>query len=535
MAKNPIDITFQYLAGARTNNSIDLLVHAIQSDSEVIRAAAGKAMITRPSTRCKVEAIRYLDRMPESATECFKGRSLDFKNALTQALGHGDDQVKQNALEVIRLSEDFSQVGLLVKTLDSENQTLADGAEETLEHLVNRIYEYSKFGKSDSAVDTFLRDAPKIQYQMIKQFEESCDKIDEIKRPEIIVESILILGDIRNSTVNRILTQTSAKLGDIISNAINESKHEGIMSLIVEFLSQKFPYYHAMSALQHRTDPEFISQLLRTLPKNMSQSLRKNLKLVDQVDWLIPTEPKIDLVPPSLQPALVNFIQALGISFDEKTMLQQWILQNGSTEGREAASTQMSKVDPQQLKNIVLNGLESEEEGVKAWATSQLRKTQVPEAISLLLARIDSPEEEVQNAARTELSGFDIERTLDVGEFADESICEKLGAMVLKVNPDVLIEFSREMSVPIRTRRVRAAKVAHKMNLHEELIPALFTLMHDSDAYARRVAIEILQTIHHPQVIAEVQNMLDDPSNRVKEAAQEALKIMEKRFEDAEA
>ena len=79
------------------------------------------------------------------------------------------------------------------------------------------------------------------------------------------------------------------------------------------------------------------------------------------------------------------------MNLDEKIEIQKWLLLNGSMAARQVATQILEAVSPDSVRGILFGSLDSKDEDVKVWATSQLRAQGVPDSIRLLIERLRQP------------------------------------------------------------------------------------------------------------------------------------------------
>jgi HEAT repeat protein len=180
-------------------------------------------------------------------------------------------------------------------------------------------------------------------------------------------------------------------------------------------------------------------------------------------------------------------------------------------------------MDQSMAQEIVTGGLESEDEEIQAWATHQLRSQHVPEAIGLLVERLDSPLPAVRAAARDELQGFDISIMLDHFEKISPAVCLRAGQLIRKIDLDCIDKLRKELESSIRRRKIQAARASVALGMHVELVPALISLLADTDPLVRRTGISSLATIQTAETIEALSGMLHDENERVRDEAARVL------------
>jgi hypothetical protein len=288
-------------------------------------------------------------------------------------------------------------------------------------------------------------------------------------------------------------------------------------------MTQSHPFPAVCTAVERRTDPEFICHLLRHWPRKLSNFQLKNFREIHTVAWLDHDQLQIDLIPVAMHRTLITFLMATGLPQAQKLAVLEWMVRFGSPEGRLAATDVQVDLEDDKVQEVVIDGLESEEPDVQAWATGQLRNWSIPNAMELLIERLDSPIKEVREAARSELSGFNIYRAIELFDEIDGPMQVAVGKLVRKIDPDTIQKLREQMQTAIRRKRIRAARAALAMRLHVEVVDALLEMACDSDNLVRRTAAEVLGKVPSRESVEMLLEMTHDASPRVRDAAAHAL------------
>lgn len=527
---NPVQKTLDFLATSSSPHAVDVLTAGLRVPDEQVRVGSLGALLKRHSTRGNIEIIRNLEHMSPEMRTLLERQAGMMAQALRQALLHGDAELRLSALGMVRWFEDYAQLPALLNLLEERDNPLYDDVSRVIRELVNRLYEHLHFGKEAEAEaaegsphnPTFLRDATRIRHQAVASLESSCHRY-EAHRSRDVVEGVLILGGAEHFLVKKVLQDASEDCREALREVLVTSTHPGVMSLIVDSQSQNYPPQLAASALEERTDPEFISYLLRSWPRKLTAIQQKNFKDIKRVAWLAPEHLQLELVPPALQPVLIAFLLSVGVPEEQRLAVLEWMVMHGSPEGRLAATDVLVDLEDNKVKEVIVDSLDSEEADVQAWATSQLRARDVPHAFELLVKRLDSPMPEVRDAARAELGDFDVHRVLDMYDHLEPRLCLAVGKLIQKIDSHAVDKLQQEMSVAIRRRRIRAARAALAMGVQNQVLNALLSMSQDTDTLVRRTALEVLGSIPTRQVAAVLTEHLNDASPRVREAAARSL------------
>ncbi len=527
---NPLVKTFDLLAETKPASAIDLLIAALDSKYGVIHEKAVVALLRRGTTRCQTEVIRRLPSLTAAGRRLLEDQGLRLTSTLRQCLLHGDDEVRANAMEVVSAGECYDQVATLVQILQKPDDPAHAEACRTMQTLVSRLFEQTHLGVTHrTGGERFQRNLPQIRQTVLSALDGACNQFDILSCKAEVVESILALGDPDTFAVRKALQQGVPACRELASYLLMSSTHPGVMRLLMEFMNNNYPAPKVIEAFEQRADPEFICYVLREFPKRLSENQQKNFKQLTRIDWLTSHVVLLTFVPPSLHEALVSFVQATGLAHEDKIDVLKWILLHGSAQGRVAAGQLLETAEPACVRGILFDSLDSEDEGVQAWATSQLRAQGVPEALRLLIERLDSPLPAVREAARDELHSFNLELLLNIFEHLDKSVCLRAGALLQKIDPDCHQKLVAELNNPVRRRRIRAARAASQLGLAREVQSCLMMMLSDADSQVRRTAAEVLADVPNADVVAGLTPLLSDVSPRVREAAEQTLDAIQKR------
>lgn len=522
-----ISKTFDLLAQSRNSHAINALILALDVEDDFIREQAVFALLQQQSARGLVEVIRrYAIHTPE-VQKLLEIHSKALDAAVKQCLQHGDRELQYCGLEYVRQNNDFKQIPALVELF--ENNRLVnhqpDLASQTLRHLVGRLYEHFLDRSVDSVYSrSFLKNAKEIRRENLNALMHAAEHLQEFDRPEEIMESLLILGNVDDPAIRKILWHSDPEIRRLVEKVLRESKHVGVMQLLCDFTEVSYPNTKALEAIAERDDPEFIAHLLRWLPEHPSDLQQTNFKQLGEPVWLRAEQQEFSKIPPVLQTALIRLISLIDLDMVSRKQAQRWMLQHGTSVAKEAAIGMLRNLDNTEVAEMVLESLDSEDPLQQAWATCQLRAQHVPDAMNLLIDKIDSPLEEVREAARKELASFDVDFVLEHFEEFSPQVCPSVGKLLLKLDTRCLLDLSRAMSHPLRKRRMQAARCAHALQLHEELVPALTSLTEDPDDLVRRTSAEILATLSNPAARQALTSLVTDENVRVREVAIKALR-----------
>lgn len=519
---DPLARTFDVLTAARSVAAVDLLILAVDSKRTAIQDRAVAALLRRAATRCQTEVIRRLPKLSVTGRKVLEEQGPRLSGTLRQCLLHGDAQLRTNALTIVKTMDCFDQVPALISILEQRDDPFREAACQTLQDLVNRVFDHMQAGGRRGS-DRPLRNVPQARQTVLMALEVACNGFADLAYPREVIECILVLGDPDSTAVRKVFLQSSPACRETAANLLLTSKHAGVMRLLMDFMGQNYPNIKAFEAFENRSDPEFVCQVLRTFPKRLSENQQKNYKQLTRIAWINDDLLPLEEIPSGLHESLSAFVQATGIELNIKIEVQKWLLLNGSMPGRQAATQILEAIAPDSVRGILFGSLDSEDEDVQVWATSQLRTQGVPDSFRLLIERLDSPLPGVREAAREELASFDLSMVLNLFEHLDRNLCLRVGGLIRKTDPACIQKLLEELNQPIRRRRIRAARAAEALGLAPDVERGLLAMLSDEDSIVRRIAAELLVCVPTPEVIVGLTALLQDPSPRVRDVAERSL------------
>jgi HEAT repeats len=517
----PVERTFHFLKNSRNKSAISLMVSAISSSSKEIVELAVESLASSDKASSQLELINSYDQLPEKCREIVFLNAKRMDRALEDVLRNGSQARKTAAFEIIDKGEAFGLIKYLLKELslagkeDSSEQVLS-----CIRGLTNSLYE--KTLEKDSGLPNFKS----VVQEFLGAIEHSTHDLKLKEYHKVLVEFILIVGNPGDISIDKIMKGNDTELIEKAEQLILTSQHPGVMSLASKYMSWKIPHEYAVTAFEKRTDPEFVYAILREFPDEITELDRKNYSHLSNVSWLVKKESLIELIPPALQVQMVRFVSVLGVPDNFKTSFFQWVISNCSSEACHEASGVLSLLQSEEVFEMLTGGLESKDEGVQAWAVSQLRGNHIPDAMKLIMERLDSQSKVVQEAARSELGSFNVDYIMQIYEQLKPDVCKNVGSLIKKVDPDYLNKFREYLVSPIISQRLRAIQVVNLLDLHDELVPELLELAEDKDQQIKRTLIDVLKRIPDPKIVKTLNQMVEDENVKVKQAAQIAIKNM---------
>ncbi len=513
----PVLKTISVLAESRLPRAGLMLAQALSVPFEPIQLTAAAALIKRGDVPLQLELFARFEDLPHSVHQLVIESTEPLSQAFHQGLLHGSETIRAQTLNVIRATDQFTQLGTLFELLTRADLTDLSLVLETARYLVDRLFDLSIDRSATVRPRAAIEAARK---QVLVQLETALPRFDVSSAPEILMTAVLALAEPGHAVVKRSLWNGTALCREVAQRLLDESRHPGVLRFLAASLGQHYPHPQVFKALQQRTDPEWIAILLKSMDQRLSPTVAQNLKQVEAIAWLEPPLDLLEAIPPALQGALVRFAAATKLPGDMKSALHEWLMQHGTALGRMAAEAGLPRIDEGIVQDAVRDGITSDDDELQAWAVKQLRQHAIPEAFGLLIDRLDSPSESVQAAARQELASFNTERVLGLIPDLDPVEARRAGKLLWKIDLEAPVQLRRLLGHPARQKRIVTLQAILMLGLIEHFEDAVIALSDDADALVRRIAAEALGELSSPKAQAVLGRLLNDPHPRVRAAAE---------------
>ncbi len=509
---SPVEKTIQFLLKSSSPSVLPVLLAALDRTLPVLlHEEIVTAIIKLNNKKGHQELIRRFQTFKKPVKQRMSEERILLSNALQQGISSQDEERIIDCLELIRFAEIDSQLPTLIKLI-SENKPLAEAEMvETFLDLISSLYE--KQQQKNPAISSRIK--------KVQQFlSEVCLQFERLSNKDAILKAVLILGTPNHLTIQTILTQENSECCQMALRLLKESKHPGIMQLLVDSFSTNYPSSQLMKLLQAREDINFIIHLLRWLPKDPNGIQRGNFSQIQSLDWLTSSTGQLEMVPHELQEALARLISFLGLPTETKRSLQEWVIRNGTPSARSVATDVLSKLEPEKTQQILQNALNSKDEEVQAWSVGQLRSQNVPDAMKTLLGCLEDDSEKVRNAARNELQGFNLDIVISSIDKLSPAVCQKVGKLLRKIDPDIAQKLDAELRHPVYHRRLQVIRAVRLLGMTSLVKQTLYEFLEDDEVPIRRLSIETLATDPTEETVDALKKMTNDSNPRVREIVQ---------------
>lgn len=508
--------TFELLAKTQNEAAAPLLVGALDAESRAVQTAAVRAILQRRCPTGMRELVRRFHEMDESWKEAireFHGRLLP---VLRDAVLSGDPHFVESGCQAACCFYEYDLIPTLLIALEDEANAHRETAALALINLADALY------RDLAARDERRRRDPQIsRLNAVTVLEASVQRFARHKRLEPI-EAFLQLAARDNAALNRILGDPRDSSFVPVIQTLHGSRRSGVLRLLLGFLDDPRPPSAGLASLFRRTDRRAIDGLLKKIGGEPSLAARNNLKHVEHIAW-IEDYALFDDLDDAQQHAAVRTVALSNVKRVDVVKFLEHAVVKGKPGGRRAAVAALAPLNGADANALVMRALRDDDPAVKAAALAQLRGRGIPGALTTLIEALDSDIRAVREAARANLEEFSFRRFLPAYELLEDDVRRSTATLVRKVDPTAPQQLREELESPQGKRRMRALHIAAAMDLIGELQDAIVARSADEDHMVRSEAARVLGEIGSLEAVVRLQEMLDDASFAVREAAQTAL------------
>jgi HEAT repeat protein len=512
-----LETTFWVLGETPNEAAVSVLLAALESPDGDIKDRALSLLAMRRYPRGPKEIIRRLRKLDEHALAILRRRAEGLAPVLTDGLLSPDGKLRDEACRAAVAVRAYELAGVLVEIAEERPSRRTAGPTQVLvelgDHLSRELAGEPVEGGREPVSN--LR-------RMLPALEASLGRYAQHRRREIL-EVFLTIATRENPQLRLILAEARHPAHGDLVELLTYSGKPSLLRLLVSFLDDPTIPYSAIKIISQRCDREFLFLMDAKMQGDVSPAVATSLKRIVNIPWLYTGGAFPDHFADDLQPTVVRLVAASGMSRPDALALIQEILDHGGVEGRRAASMSLAEFHGDLADQLAIKALHDADAEVVANGLSQLRDRDINGALATLFSMLDNPDEVVREAARTNLHEFNFARYLRVFDSLDDEVRTRTGELVRKVDMDTIPILLREMKSAIRTRRLRALRVATAMAVVDEIESDLIERLSDPDHVVRAAAARALAQSGTPAARQALREALTDTSIIVQEAAEESL------------
>jgi HEAT repeat protein len=518
---DPLHTTLSVLEHTRNQAAVPVLVAALESQHESIRAGAIHALVKRRSSAGHTAVLRHFPRFGErdhaALAESLPTSSHNLKQALHDAVVSEREDLCEGACHLILLGRAYDHLPTLVGVAEHRHHRHSDQAAATLIRLTRLLHEELAGRRPQKTRDPFF-----MRRQVLPSLERSVLRFGEHQRLEI-VDAFLLLVPPTSPTLGKILADASQTSYEPVVASLRSSAVTAIVELLTQLMHDTDAPRSVLEIVAERADRKFLDYLLHHVGMPVSLRVLENMKRMRSVSWLQKERDVLAGLDGPAQAVAVELAVASAIGRNEVFGLLTCLLKSGKTEGRRASCNALARFRNAQAEHYVLEALHDREPTVRAAAVRQLRNRGVLDAMERLVTLLDDPAAEIRDAARSSLAEFNFIRYESLYDSLDEKTRKSTGKLVGKVDPSACRRLAGMLSSPSPSTKLRGLEMVVTMRLADEVRDQLFRLLEDSDLAIRADAATALGLCTNADVLPALRKAECDAHRPVREAAERSI------------
>lgn len=512
------------LSQSRNRAVVPIIVAGIRSSSPEVRAAVIRAAMRRHDAATHTQLVRHFAELDEADQkilgETHRAMPHHAAPVLRKAVLEGDGTLCANACAIIQAAGDFEMFPTLLKAAEDKKHRHHADVLATIAGLTDLLYqELAQWagGARDGGHDpSFAR------HHVLAALEQSLGRFAQHRRTEML-DAFLLLAPVDNSTFLTILRDPRHACHTPMVEALSTSQDSGIMERLVELFRDTEAPAAALELIACRGDPQFLNILLHELKHPAPLRVLHNMRRLRNVAWLETHRELLLELDGRAQAVAAELATASDMSRDALFDLLAFLLRGGLAEGRRASCQALAKFEEQKADELILAALDDPDAGVQAAAVRQLRPRRLPDALKLLVSRLDAPSVDVRDAARSSLAEFNFVRYRAMFDLLDDEAARTTGRLVHKVDQTAGQKLVEELTSPSLSARLRGIEMAVAMAATDEVQSQLIELARHENVAVRKEAVLALGHCRRMNSAQILEAATHDPNGSVAEAARKSL------------
>jgi hypothetical protein len=478
--------TIDVLAASRWPAATAVLIHALDSTQPSIRSRALAALVTRPGTSHWVEIVRRLHRLDAASQDILRQRRAETAAALAAGVASRDFGMCRNALDAIASWQRLDLARELARICGRADHPHASWIAATLLEIVS-LWRSTARAPGEIAGSA----GPDAMRELLRTLEPSIRAFGaHLPRP--IVPAFLMLCDRDNATLRHVLANPLHAAHAAIGECLSGDRHSAIAQLVASFVADPRAPAAATAALKKRHDQPFMEALAAWARRGLAPAEKHLLKRIDDWAWLRDDSTAFAAADGDTQRRLVELAAASGADRHDVLCFVARVLREGHAVARRAAAATLAAFDGALAAVLAARAMQDPDANVQAAVVSQLRRRSLSGATGMLIDLVDSPQNDVAQAARQELSEFSLCRYLATFDHFDDDARRSTARLVRKIDVDCNTFLAAELRSSSPRRRWRALRVADLLGLLAQLEREILPLIGDADGDVRAEAARCL-------------------------------------------
>ena len=511
------EITWNQLANSQNEAADSLLVWLLDANDPLVVQRAVEMLLQRRSKAGLCALLRRWPKLDLGIKELVRLGPSRLLGTLRDAVVSNDPWLFENACQAACYLHEYDMIPALITVAE-------EAASEHGRLAAKTVFELSRLFHDELAKPrdyTNCYDPQLVRGRLLGSLENSVNRFRKHSRHDLVA-AFLCLVRRDDILLDRLLSDPHDPAYLCVVDQLTHSTQVSVIRLLLSFLDTVRLPSSVINIVSRRSDTAFIESLLTKLQEPLSRTALHNLKRVENIAW-VTNFGLLAEFDGKQQAALMRLVIASGIKPSVYFLIVNYLLEDGKQEGRVAAVQALDGFHGNAANRLALLALSDPAPAVQVHAIHQIRRRNIPDAMTRLLDFVDSDQELVKEAARNCLPELSFERYLASFAAMGDAVRQNVGSLVFKVDPDALRKLVTELSSPVRSRRLRGLQIVQATEKSDGVEGLLLELLGDTDHLVRIEAVRALQWSTTPRALVALQRAQLDQSVAVQDAVKDSL------------
>lgn len=520
MGSGGINKTFQVLAESRNKAASRLMVDAIESSHDEIRAKACETAAKKPNHAAHSEIVRHFCTLDETARKKLAANSDRLFGAVRSALLSPDMEVQKNGCQAAVSLALFDLVPTILMAIESpghsaESEQLLE--ETLLEMIGNLSVELIHPKNRKHHLELVVSEISLAMERAVNNYNRH--------RKRVVFQALWLLREASESILRTIMNDPHHPAYQPFLRCLLESDDPNLFGMVAFFVQQPDMPAAIAAAIAKRTDRAFLECLLKVVGYDPSEVVKKNLSQVRRFEWMKYYKKMVLDLNEGYQHLLVLLVVYSGMHREETFGVLNYLYHHGKSASRRASVEHATTFRGAEANQLFWEASMDTDPEIQAMALRQLRSRNIPKGVCRLMECLDSPHAEVRQTVQECLPEFRFERFLECFDQMNLEQRETMGRIIKRIDPETIQKIERGLLSDSFFERMRVMELIHYSQLVPALEEELMGMLYEEDARLRLKAAELLAEGCLKKSIETLEKILSvDPSMEVRVVAKNSLK-----------
>jgi len=501
-----LDITFLTLATTPNTSAIDVLISALEDGDKYLRRRALGSLLQRSETSAATKLLSLWNKLDEENREALKASKKWIQQAVLDALLEANESVHV-AIKATATLELYSSVSSLLDLAETHrSRTVRQESTTAVLTLAQKL-------GFDARHD---RDVPSARRPLIARLDTSVRCLS-VHRNETLIDAFLMASTWSDASL-RLALQPDHPAAVPLLHRLEESPRYGVVELLAGFLRRRKIASRVAGVIQRRPDEVCRDAILRTITKQPSNAVLRNLRSIGLPMSCRGDEKLMRELPAEQRAAFAHL--HIAVTDDITTLLQVLVtaVELGGPGCCEAAVVGLDRCEVPNFQFWLSAGLLVADGNAEAIAGDP-RAGLLKRLIDLLAHR----DAEVVRGVNRVLGALRADNAVAHFKHLDLSTGQRLGRIVMTVDPDAIHHIRDGLRHPVMKHRLAAIDAAEALAAVDLLVDLFTRISRDDHQEARIRAAQAMGRAGSEPTLELLREMTELPDCAARDAAVAAL------------